>query len=60
MHSALPLFESGYVGESRLRDVLQSLLGEETLMAGDDDVGKGEQARENVISDDLIRQVFEK
>src|SRR6266508_1016477 len=58
VHRALPLLESGYVGERRLRDALQCFFGEETLMTGDDDVGKGEQAREDVVTDDLIRQVF--
>src|SRR5215468_9262654 len=58
MHRALPLLESGDIGERRLRDVFQSFFGEETLVAGDDDVRKGEQAREDIILDDLIRQIF--
>jgi hypothetical protein len=34
MHLALSPLKSGDIGERRLRDVLQSFFGEETLMAG--------------------------
>jgi hypothetical protein len=59
VHRSLPLLESGDVGERRLSDALQRFFGEETLMAGDDDIGKGAQTRENIVTDDLIRQIFE-
>src|SRR5215475_2301426 len=58
MHRAMSLLESGDIGERRLRDIFQGFFGEETLMAGDDDIRKGEQAREDIIPDDLIGQIF--
>jgi|SRR5262245_20127010 len=54
VHCALALLESAYVSERRIRDVFQGFFSEKALVAGDDDVGKGEQAREDVIPDDLI------
>jgi hypothetical protein len=54
VHRALTLLESGDVGERRLRDFFQCFFGKEALVAGDDDIGEGEQAREDVVTDDLI------
>src|SRR6266540_966890 len=58
VHRSMTMLESGDVGERRLRDVFQGFFSEKALVASDDDVRKCEQAREDVIPDDLIRQVF--
>ena len=42
-----------------LRDVAQGLAGEEGLVRGDEHVGEGQQARQHVVLQHLVRQVLE-
>ena len=45
--------------ECRVGDVAQRLTGEEGLVAGDQDVGEGQQALEHVVLDDLRGEILE-
>src|SRR5579884_286626 len=51
--------ERGDVLQGDPRDLLEGLLGEERLVRSDEDVREGEQARQYVVLEDAIRQVFE-
>lgn len=55
MHRALTAFEGGDIGQRCFRNILQCLSREERLMAGDDDIGEGEQARKHVVLNHLRR-----
>ena len=49
------IFKPADVFPSRVSDVLERFVSEERLMAGDEDIGEGQQSGERVISDDLVR-----
>jgi hypothetical protein len=59
MEFTLARLEGGGILERRPGDVLQRLAGEEALMAGDEDVGEGEKAREDVVLDHRSGEVLE-
>ena len=53
------LLEAGDVAEGGFGDVGQSLVGEEGLVAGDQHVGEGEEPGEDVVAEDVVRQIPE-
>ena len=48
------------VTESRLRNLLQRFFGEKSLVPGDEDVGKSQEAGEIIVGNDLHRKVLKK
>ena len=58
MGAAAGGFEFGQALEGGLGDFAEGVIGEEGLVAGDEDVGEGEKAGEQVVLEDLIHQDF--
>jgi hypothetical protein len=46
------------VGQGDFGDAFERVAGEESLVAGDDDVGEGQQPSEHVVLNDLTGQIF--
>jgi hypothetical protein len=57
--SRFAALEAGQIGNRRRGDIFHRLAREEGLMAGDDDLGEGQQPRQHVVLDDLVRKVLE-
>ena len=51
-------FNLGDVAQRRFRDTLQGIAREECLMAGDHDVWKCQQARQGIVGNHFVGQVF--
>jgi len=59
MHRAHSTLKRGEIGQGRLGDIVQRLGGEKALVTGDQHIGEGQEAGEDVILNDLLGQILE-